>query len=290
MPTIRMKCKEHCPHCPYRVPHVLSHSAHAIVCIDACFTHKGKKKPRDPFHMHPETIFIPEDKILTMEQYVDSICRQDSQHTRSKARSSDLTPSQPDSYEGPIRVPNSVLDACHESFAAADENRQKASTQFFSETGNMALLCRHDRVLWMAVMTSAGEKQHYVLALLHRLFEHLPPDMTVGLLYDIACKLHRSCIKWGFLDEFLPRITFAVSVFHAYGHQWPCQLIYHPRKCSGFGLTDGEGCERFWSAMKILIAILRICGVSFPDVLTRLINSPFQYLSTINAYSYWTTE
>jgi hypothetical protein len=85
--------------------------------------------------------------------------------------------------------------------------------------------------------------------------------MTVGLLYDIACQLHRSSLKWGFLDKELHRIIFAISVFHAFGHQWPCQIIYHPRKCVGFGLTDGEGCERFWSALKKLIPGLRVSGV-----------------------------
>ncbi|KAG1858086.1 hypothetical protein F4604DRAFT_1882907 [Suillus subluteus] len=66
--------------------------------------------------------------------------------------------------------------------------------------------------------------------------------MTVGLLYDIGCQLEWSCCKWSLLDEsILLRITFAVAIFHAYGHQWPCQIIYHPRKCEGFGLSDGEG-------------------------------------------------
>jgi hypothetical protein len=59
-------------------------------------------------------------------------------------------------------------------------------------------------------------------------------------------------------------MSFAVSVFHAYGHQWPCQLVYHPRKRQGFGLTDGEGCERFWSSIRILIPVLRVSGVSLP--------------------------
>jgi hypothetical protein len=53
-----------------------------------------------------------------------------------------------------------------------------------------------------------------------------------------------------------------LSIFHAYGHQWPCQLIYHPRKCIGFGLSDGEGCERFWSSIRRLIPNLRVSGVS----------------------------
>jgi hypothetical protein len=146
-------------------------------------------------------------------------------------------------------------------FKAADEKREKASTQFFSDTGLMALLCHHDRVLWLVNMTHAGERQHYALALLRRLFDNIPPNMTVGLLYDIACQLHRSCLKWGFFENELHRITFAVSLFHAFGHQWPCQIIYHPRKCPGFGLTDGEGCERFWSALKKLIPGLRVSGV-----------------------------
>ncbi|EJD39760.1 hypothetical protein AURDEDRAFT_40155, partial [Auricularia subglabra TFB-10046 SS5] len=49
-------------------------------------------------------------------------------------------------------------------------------------------------------------------------------------------------------------------VFHAYGHQWACQVVFHPRKCAGFGFTDGEGCERFWSSIRHLIAGLRVSG------------------------------
>jgi hypothetical protein len=127
----------------------------------------------------------------------------------------------------------------------------------------MALLCRHDRVIYLANMTSAGEKQHYALALLKALFDQLPLDFRVGVLYDIGCQLERSCRKWGFLESFLPHMTFAISVFHAFGHQWPCQLIYHPRKRAGFGLSDGEGCERFWSAIRSLIPSLRVSGVCF---------------------------
>ncbi|OAX35806.1 hypothetical protein K503DRAFT_696327, partial [Rhizopogon vinicolor AM-OR11-026] len=55
-------------------------------------------------------------------------------------------------------------------------------------------------------------------------------------------------------------IIFGISIFHAFGHQWPCQIVYHPRKCVGFGLSDGEGCEHFWSAIKPLIPSLRVSG------------------------------
>ncbi|KIJ58579.1 hypothetical protein HYDPIDRAFT_102349 [Hydnomerulius pinastri MD-312] len=110
-------------------------------------------------------------------------------------------------------------------------------------------------------MSSAGEKQYYALALIQKLMDHLPSDMRVGLLYDIGCQLEQSCCKWNFFDEaVLLHFEFAISVFNAYGHQWPCQVIYHPRKREGFGLSDGKGCERLWSSLKPLIAPLRVSG------------------------------
>jgi hypothetical protein len=186
-----------------------------------------------------------------MERYMDQ-CRADNRDARDP---------QLDGFEGPLKVPASILDGCNDSFTAADERRHKASTQFFSDTGLMAMLCRHDRVLWLANMTSAGEKQHYALALLRKLFQNIPQTLVVGVLYDIACQLHRSFIKRNFFPQYLHRLVFGLSIFHAYGHQWPCQIIYHPRKCRGFGLSDGEGCERFWSAIKKLIPTLRVSGV-----------------------------
>ncbi|TRM56896.1 hypothetical protein BD626DRAFT_551281 [Schizophyllum amplum] len=108
----------------------------------------------------------------------------------------------------------------------------------------MALLCRHDIPLFWAGHDSAGEKQYYVVALMDSFIAHLPLSWTIGFMYDIACQIHAS---------YLHRLRFAVSVFHAYGHDWPCQLVYHPRKRVGFGLTDGEG---------RLIPYLRVAGVS----------------------------
>jgi hypothetical protein len=204
-------------------------------------------------------VFINETEVLEAEVFVNS--------RRRQTTSAHRQPSNADHVEHGLQVPKSVLDDCQDSFKAADEKRKKASSQFFDDTGLMSLLCRHDRVLWLVNMTSAGEKQYYAIALLRKLFDHLPSSMTVGILYDIGCQLHCSCIKWNFLDKLLDRVIFGISVFHAYGHQWPCQLVYHPRKCSGFGLTDGEGCERFWSSIKHLIPSMRVAGVSSSHVL-----------------------
>lgn len=176
---------------------------------------------------------------------------------------SQQTATEDDVLEPHMTIPKSALDACGQSFVAADGERVKASTRFFDDTGLMALLCRHDRVLYVANMWTAGEKQFYALALIDTLHHHLPHTWKVGLLYDISCQLHRTLSKW---DERLPgwlgRLEFAVSVFHAYGHQWCCQLWYHPRKSRIWGLSDGEGCERFWAELRKLIPGLRVTGVS----------------------------
>lgn len=51
---------------------------------------------------------------------------------------------------------------------------------------------------------------------------------------------------------------FATSVFHAFAHIWTCQLEYNPRLLPGFGLTNGEGMERVWSALAPLIPANRV--------------------------------
>lgn len=240
-------------------------SSDVIVCIDACFTHKRRNSAKGgvkgPENLHPETVFVSEKKVAEMKASVET-----TRPVKSKAKEKTKETSDghgvEDSYEPGMKVPVSALEGCLSSFIAADERRTKSSTQFFADTGLMAMLCRHDHVLWIVNMTTAGEQQYYALALIKELFLHLPSSMTVGILYDIGCQLERSCKIWGFLEEFITRIIFALAVFHAYGHQWPCQLIYHPRKCEGFGLSDGEGCERFWSSIKLLIPSMRVAGVS----------------------------
>ncbi|KAF9506005.1 hypothetical protein BS47DRAFT_1305820 [Hydnum rufescens UP504] len=108
----------------------------------------------------------------------------------------------------------------------------------------------HDRVLYLANITSPGEKQYYAVTLLMALFQGLPSWWKAGILYDIGCQLHRSTLKFHLMPKFSSWIESGISVFHAFGHQWPCQCIYHPLKREGFGFSDGEGCERCWGALK----------------------------------------
>lgn len=235
-----------------------------IVCLDACFTHKEGKGVRDPVRTHPFTLFVPEGNAKRMEKFADETRGKRPTGNKRRKTAADTSDKEEaeEQFEGPLKVLPSVLDECESGFKAADEARIKGNAQMFASTALMGLLCRHDRVLWVVNMVSAGEKQHYALSLLETFFQHIPTTTTVGILYDIGCQLHRSCIKWDFLGRYLDRITFGISVFHAYGHQWPCQVIYHPRKCCGFGLSDGEGCERFWHSISKLISYLRTVGVS----------------------------
>ncbi|KAG1760797.1 hypothetical protein EDD22DRAFT_980455 [Suillus occidentalis] len=205
-----------------------------LFALTCAFTQKCSANPHsatgsDPPNLTP-SFFLPIDDMKAMEDFVER-CRRD----RWQARTSRAEPDE-DSYEEGMHIPVSVLNGCGDSFIAVDKKREKASTRFFTNTGLMALVCRHDHVLWIANLTSAGEKQHYALALLDQLFKHIPTQMTIGLLYDIGCQLKWSCCKWNFLDDStLSRIAFAVAVFHVYGHQWACQIVYHPRKQEGFG-------------------------------------------------------
>ncbi|KAJ7832722.1 hypothetical protein B0H13DRAFT_2370815 [Mycena leptocephala] len=235
--------RQRCPACFGNLQHDPSEIVDVMVSIDACFTQKKKKSPKDPPKYHPDTHFVPEDLAAKTEAYVDSVRNASKNETRRKRQARDVEEEEEeDGYEHEeLLLPRSVLDGCEASFKAADEKREKASTEFFEDTGLMALLCRHDRVLGS-------------------LFEHLPRKVRVGILYDIGCLLERSCLKWGFLSRWIDRIAFAVSVFHAFGHEWACQLLYHPRKRRGFGLSDGEGCERFWNSIRHLIPHLRIAG------------------------------
>lgn len=53
------------------------------------------------------------------------------------------------------------------------------------------------------------------------------------------------------------RLSFGTSVFHAYVHEWACQIKYNPRFNSLWGFSDSEGLERLWSFLSRLIAALR---------------------------------
>jgi len=153
---------------------VLVVSVDAIVCIDACFTQKRHKNQGKQWVMplqHPDTVFIAKDEVAAMEEIVTEAHPQAAPKKCHGVQSQSATDMD---FEPGMPILTAVLDECSNSFTAADSNCVKASTQFFADTGLIALLCRHDHVLWLVNMTSAGEKQYYALCLLDKLFQHIP--------------------------------------------------------------------------------------------------------------------
>ena len=87
------------------------------------------------------------------------------------------------------------MDECEKSYEAANEKKDKSIGTKFDDTGLMALVCRHDLVLFLANVDTAGEQQKYSIALIEHLFSQLPAQATVAVYYDISCVLDRSLRK-----------------------------------------------------------------------------------------------
>ena len=155
-------------------------SAQAIVCVDANFSQRRCHSWHpDPEDSHPDTLFLSVDDVESMKSVVEC------------ARPSDSRPNTK-SWAG---LPEDILDDCEKAFTAAQGHVAKTNSGIFADTALMALLCRHDRPIFLVNMTSAGERQYYALALIRALFKHLPDDWSIGLLYDVACQLERSMCK-----------------------------------------------------------------------------------------------
>ena len=94
----------------------------AIICVDACFTQKHNQQIRDPPRWHPRSVFIPEADAEHMENYVESVCPARSHNKKKKPNPlTDKSSLGADGYEGPLRVPMSILDRCKQSFLAVDK-------------------------------------------------------------------------------------------------------------------------------------------------------------------------
>ncbi|EJD38117.1 hypothetical protein AURDEDRAFT_33125, partial [Auricularia subglabra TFB-10046 SS5] len=155
-------------------------------------------------------------------------------------------------------VPPSAVKACESSHTAADGSRVKAGGDKHDDRGLMALVCRHDVPLFICNIDTPGEQLKYGLAMVIWASLHLPDDASILALYDIGCVAHKIVQSYEVLTAAMEaRIAFATSAMHAYAHQWECQIVYSPGLNPGYGLSDGEGCERLWSRIRKLISNLR---------------------------------
>ncbi|KAI6096295.1 hypothetical protein EDD16DRAFT_1500636, partial [Pisolithus croceorrhizus] len=114
----------------------------AIVCIDAYFTQKRRSGLQDDPVNPTATIFLSQEEIDSIECEVDSLRKKKpsfADERRGGYASKRKHRDEEDGFEQGMKIPISVLNTCNESFTATDEKHQKASTQFFSDTGH----CKH---------------------------------------------------------------------------------------------------------------------------------------------------
>ncbi|TYJ51920.1 hypothetical protein B9479_007481 [Cryptococcus floricola] len=162
--------------------------------------------------------------------------------------------------------------ACDDNWKAKDGGGGEGTNKGKTDTGLVALVCRHNVCLKLVNMYKTGEKMYYALALLMYIYEEVDPTVRVAFLYDIGCNFLAHLRKRKMLvkerAEDLPnsstekQLRVGVAAFHAYAHNWFCQTEYHPRVLEGFALSDGEGCERLWSSLASLVRLCRTASSS----------------------------
>ncbi|KAH9822492.1 hypothetical protein DFH28DRAFT_1049759 [Melampsora americana] len=215
-----------------------------VVCIDCNFQQRRhlaasveKTLPVTP------SLFIPPEQLESMRQSIDS------------------NPTQADSGE--------MVDPCTDQHTAANDIRGKKDWKGNDDTGLAGMACRHDQILRFINIVQSGEKCIYPLTLINWILketqglENENEDEATGkkiaILYDIGCNIQKGIERRNqFVEERdQDRLMFGTSLFHSYVHEWSCQLLYNPRLNEGWGLSDGEGLERIWSLLAVLVGILR---------------------------------
>ncbi|KAG0139700.1 hypothetical protein CROQUDRAFT_54346, partial [Cronartium quercuum f. sp. fusiforme G11] len=68
---------------------------------------------------------------------------------------------------------------------------------------------------------------HYPISILEQFLQQLL-DIKFGVLYDIGCHLDAHITKQGLLPTYQNWLMFGTAVFHAYVHEWACQIVYNP--------------------------------------------------------------
>lgn len=183
-----------------------------------------------------------------------------------------------------LNMANHIYDSCTSRFVAADESNAKAEASVFADTGLMALVCRHDRVLFLINLQDAGEKQYNALALLKRLFAELPPKWRVGVLYDIGCQLHNSMVK----------VSEQLHFRNLIEHNLYCSIIsYLTASHESFLGLDASmhlvmnlHARRYIILRNVLdLGILMVRDVRDAGVIFRKKSQPYAFLGSVECYS-----
>ncbi|KAH9453693.1 hypothetical protein Pst134EA_024562 [Puccinia striiformis f. sp. tritici] len=204
-----------------------------IIALDGNFQHRHHKAAgRNATPLSTPTMFIPPSDLDAMK---DHIASQEKIH----------------------KVPKKG-DKCANTHKAGNDTRNESTWKGCDDTGLMGSCCRHDSVIFLVNIHGTGENRALPLAILKRLLDDIDdPTRPVGVMYDLGCSLDKFINRRHIFAEHRSRLSFATSVFHAYVHEWPCQLQYNPRYQIGWGLSDGEALERLWSSLSPQVGPLR---------------------------------
>lgn len=170
------------------LPSSIFKGIHSLLCIDGNFEHRRCKSagPNDQALIEYLSYFVPENVVSEMRDNVAKLRRTWGTAHEDK-----------DLVLPGLHLPNYVFESCGSCFTAADETKKKAESLLYANTGLMALTCHHNCVISMVNLHDAGEKQYNALALIRALFDELPSDWNLGLLYNIGCQLDKSIMKVG---------------------------------------------------------------------------------------------
>ncbi|KAI7940666.1 hypothetical protein MJO28_012951 [Puccinia striiformis f. sp. tritici] len=204
-----------------------------IIALDGNFQHRHHKAAgRNATPLSTPTMFIPPSDLDAMK---DHIASQEKIH----------------------KVPKKG-DKCADTHKAGNDTRNESTWKGCDDTGLMGSCCRHDSVIFLVNIHGTGENRALPLAILKRLLDDIDdPTRPVGVMYDLGCSLDKFINRRHIFAEHRSRLSFATSVFHAYVHEWPCQLQYNPCYQIGWGLSDGEALERLWSSLSPQVGPLR---------------------------------
>ncbi|KAL9938162.1 hypothetical protein V8E36_002785 [Tilletia maclaganii] len=122
------------------------------------------------------------------------------------------------------------------------------------DTGGMGLCCRHDVALVFCNIAIAREQHQFAFALLEHIRDAVPALKHFGVWYDNGCRFATLMRVNAVIST---RMSWAVSMFHIFGHSVQGQVLYSSRNRLGFGWSSLEGMERIWSALSTLVMFAR---------------------------------
>jgi Kyakuja-Dileera-Zisupton transposase len=197
---------------------------HSSACVDGCFEqarlrHAGSGDQSVP---KAHTFFLTASEVLEARQQVEE--------ARKRPKKSPAPVADENSTAPGLFMPNYIYNNCSDRFLAAGELNKKSEASVFEDTGLMALVCRHDRPLFVVTLQDPGERQYNAVALVNRLFKELPSTWRVGLLYDIGCQMHHSIVKVPFLPlpaVFMGKLTaFSIICFQSTQAELPGRCLF----------------------------------------------------------------